>query len=112
MRFRGSPEGGPACERRQIYHNLESNMNRKIFAAVSLLALASCSPAQLQMAQSYHDKIASACSTAMLLAPLAPQISPWIVAACNTESAIAKLALDGNSLNWLQDLIAKARAGR
>ena len=61
--------------------------------------------ANLQVsAGAYQAKLAGACAVAMTLAPLAPQIAPWIAGGCASEAAIAKLALDPTSLQWLQGL--------
>jgi Ca2+/H+ antiporter len=78
-------------------------------ATVLLIGLSACTTAQVQKVQTYHDQIAAACSVAMFLAPVAGPVAPWIIGGCSTEAAIAKLALDSNSLNWLTKLIADAR---
>lgn len=79
-------------------------------AATVAIGLAACTPAQVEKAQSYQQQLAAACQVAMMVAPLSPQIAPWIVGGCGTADAIAGLALDGNSLNWLNGLIRDARA--
>jgi len=87
-------------------------MNRKTLAALSFCAIASCSPAQVERANTYQQQIASACAVAMTLAPLAPQIAPWIVGGCQSEMSIAKLALDPLRRSHEFYLKVKARAGR
>lgn len=87
-------------------------MKRFLIPAVLALA-AGCVPTaqQVQTVSTYQQAIATACGTAMALAPLAGPIAPWIVGGCSTEAAIAKLALDPSSLAWVQGLIAKAKGG-
>lgn len=46
----------------------------------------------------------------MPLAPMAGPVAPYIIGGCASEEAIAKLALDPNSLNWVNGLIAQAKA--
>lgn len=77
-----------------------------------LLAMAACTPQQQQQASGYQQQIAFACGVAMGLAPVAGPYAPWIIGGCATEEAIAKLALDPNSLVWVQGLVAKVREGR
>lgn len=84
-------------------------MTRAIIALPVALVLAGCTTAQVQTATAYQAKIALACNVAMTLAPLAPPIAPWIVGGCGSEMAIAKLALDPSSLEWVNGLVAKAR---
>lgn len=85
-------------------------MKQHVYLAGLALALAGCTQAQIDRAQTYQDQIAGACAMAMTVAPLAPTISPWIVGGCATEAAIAKLALDPTSLVWLRGLIVRAKA--
>lgn len=84
-------------------------MIRAIIASAFAVALAGCTADQLTTVQSYQDKIASVCKGALMLAPFAPAIEPWVVGGCASEAAIAKLALDPTSLAWLDGLIVKAR---
>jgi len=79
-------------------------MNR-IAAALTILSLAACTPQQLVTAQGYQDRIAGACAVAMTLAPALPAVAPWVVGACQSEAAIARLALDPSSLEWLVGII-------
>ncbi len=79
-------------------------------ATLACLLLAACTPQQVERAGTYHQQIARACDTAMLLAPLAPQIAPWIIGGCATADSISRLAMDPNSLEWVRSLIQKARA--
>jgi hypothetical protein len=83
-------------------------MNRAL-ALAGLLALAACTPAQLEEATLYQARIAGACSVAMTLAPVAGLAAPWIIGACGTEAAIARIALDPSTLAWINDLVAKLR---
>lgn len=87
-------------------------MNRKLAAIAVALAVTACTTAQLETAQRYQDKIAGACKVAIGLAIYLPTVEPWIVGGCATEAAIAKLALDPLSLEWLADLVKKAKAIR
>lgn len=81
------------------------------FAAIaSLGALGACTAAQVGTANRYQAEIAGACAVAMKLAPIAGQVAPWIVGGCATEAAIAKLALDPNSLAWVEGLAVKVKA--
>ena len=86
-------------------------MNHKsaLAAGVALGVLTACTPAQIETAISYQEKIARACSVAMTLAPFSGPVAPWIVGGCGAERMIAQLALDPSSLAWVQELIAKAR---
>ncbi len=68
------------------------------------LLLAACTPAQVDRAESIHAKIAALCKIAAAVAP-----SIYVTAACLTEAGIAKLALDPDSIEWLQDFIEKRR---
>lgn len=87
----------------------------RALALVGLLTLVACTTTELQQAQQravpYQQQIAQLCGIAMTLAPLAGPVAPWIVAGCSTEDAIARLALDPSSAEWLGDLIVKARIG-
>jgi hypothetical protein len=80
---------------------------------LALGGLAACSPQQLQqgaaVAGDYQQKIAAACTAA---APLmaAPQVGVYLAAGCAGEQAIAKLALDPSSLDWLDSVMAQAKA--
>lgn len=85
-------------------------MNRIAAPVIALSLLAACTSAQIERAQGYQDKIASMCRVAVMLSPIAGPYAPWIVGACGTEAAIAKLALDSSSLEWIEGLIAKVRA--
>ena len=83
---------------------------RKPLAAVAGLALlASCTQAQLDQAGAYQAQIAGACAVAMALLPQSGSVAPWINAGCSTQDMIAKLALDPDSLEWVNKLTAKAR---
>ena len=81
-----------------------------VFGLLCLMALLlGCTPQQQQQASSYQQQIAFACGVAMGLAPVAGPVAPYIIGGCISEEAIAKLALDPNSLNWVNGLIADAR---
>ena len=81
-----------------------------VFGVLCLVALlVGCTLQQQQQATTYQQQIAFACGVAMTLAPVAGPYAPWIIAGCATEEAIAKLALNPNSLNWVDGLIADAR---
>lgn len=95
--------------------HLAYGCGRKLLAAATVAiglaaGLTACATAQVEKAQSYHEKIAAACRIAMMVGTLTP-VGPWIIGGCSTEAAIAKLALDPNSLNWVQGLIRDAKAG-
>lgn len=77
-------------------------------ALVAGLGLAACSSAHRSL-DVIEPRLAAACDAAMALAPLAGELRPWIVGGCGTAEAIAKLARDPGSLEWVRDLIAKAR---
>ncbi len=80
----------------------------KVFIGAAL-ALAACTPQQVLTAGQYQAQIAGACQVAMTLAPVAGPYSVWIIGACATEEAIARLALDPASLAWLQGIVARLR---
>lgn len=82
------------------------------FAGVLVGTLTACTPAQLDRAAGYQAQIAGACAVASTLAAVAGPYAVWIVGACSTEAAIAKLALDPSSLAWLTDLVARVRGPR
>lgn len=83
----------------------------RAFAAPMLagLLLLGCTPDQQTKAIQYQRDIAALCRVAMAFAG-ATGVGIYIVGGCATEAAIAKLALDPTSLQWLNDLIQKARA--
>jgi hypothetical protein len=88
-------------------------MNRTLAAAIALpLALGACTTQQIQTAQDYQARIAGACGVLMTMAPFSGAMAPWVVTACGTEAAIARIALDPSTLVWLNDLAAKIRALR
>ena len=84
-------------------------------AIAALLVMAACTQQQLQSFETagptYQQKIAAACAVAMSLAPAAGPMAPWIIGGCASEAAIAKLALDPNSLVWVNGLINKVPHG-
>lgn len=82
------------------------------YLAVSALAvsLSACTLAQQTSAQKYQDMIAGACTSALALVPTTSVYRPWIDAGCVSEAAVAKLALDPNTLLWINDIIKRARA--
>ncbi len=84
----------------------------KRLAIAGALLLAACTPQQAERAGDYQQAIAAACNIAMGLAPMAGPVAPWIIGGCISEEAIARLALDPNSLAWVNDQIAKVRAPR
>gem|GEM_PF-4933790 len=77
-----------------------------VLAVAAPPLLGGCDPAQLARIESYQQKIAAACNMAMTVAPLAGPVAPYIIGGCATEQAIAKLALDPSSLEWVRGLIA------
>lgn len=79
-------------------------MNR-LAAPLVALTLAGCNPQQLADAQRYQADIAAVCQQAMIVAPFFPKVAPWLVGACESEAAIAKLALDPSSLTWLKGIL-------
>ena len=86
-------------------------MIRKL-APLATLAVAACTPAQLDRAAVYQAQIAAACNVAMSLAPIAGPVAPWIIGGCGAEAMIARLALDPTSLAWVNELVAKVRVMR
>lgn len=86
-------------------------MDKFILAFACMLSgLTACSDTQLATASKYQKDVAAVCSGAMLLAPLAGPMAPWIIAGCGSEEAIAKLALDPTSKAWVDGLIKKVMA--
>ena len=84
-----------------------------VFGVLCLVALlVGCTPQEQARAAPYQQQIAAACGVAMTLAPMAGPYAPWIIGGCATEEAIAKLALDPNSLNWVSGLVEKVREGQ
>ncbi len=81
-------------------------MFNKIVFTLILAALTACTAAEVNKAQTYQNDITAACAVAMPLAGVAGPAAPYIVAGCATEEAIAKLALDPSSLEWVNGLIA------
>lgn len=81
---------------------------KRIIAALPLIA-AACTPQQALNFQPYQNQIAGACSVAMKLAPVAGPHGVYIIGACATEEAIARLALDPDSLVWLNGIVARLR---
>lgn len=88
-------------------------------ALAGALALGGCEggtvalpPAVTSAAIRVEPALQQACVMAMSLAPAAPTIGVWIVPACGTAEAIVRLAGDPNSLEWVNQLIVKARADR
>ena len=85
-------------------------MKRIVLAAVLLLA--ACTPEQLNQAGAYQQQIAGVCNVAMMLAPMAGPVAPWIVGGCGTEAAVAKLALEPSSLQWISEIVAERKVIR
>lgn len=83
-----------------------------IFVGALVGTLTACTSAQLDRAASYQSQIAGACAVATTLSPIAGPYAPFIVGACATEAAIARLALDPSSLDWIRDLVSKIRERR
>lgn len=80
-----------------------------VAAALSGLAtLSACQPLA-DTAAKIDPKLAAACSAAMALSPLAGPYAVWIDAGCGTAEAIAKLAQDPSSADWVNRLIVDAR---
>jgi len=87
-------------------------MTRYLATAIAALplALTACTTAQIKTAQGYQDQIVGACTVAMAM-PLGP-LAPWVIGGCATEAAVAKLALDPTSLEWLARIVAMAKGLR
>jgi hypothetical protein len=81
--------------------------NRLAVPIVALSLLAGCNPEHLATATKYHEQIAYVCMQAMAVAPIFPEVAPWLIGACSTEAAIARLALDPDSLGWLTGILSK-----
>lgn len=75
---------------------------------IALFWLCSCTAEQQARAGDYQTKIAALCRDALPFAAV-PGIGIYIAGGCATEAAIAKLALDPSSIEWLNGLIRKAR---
>lgn len=82
---------------------------KKFFLISSLVTLVSCSTAQVETIRDYQSKIESACSLAKLFISPINKMYPWVYGGCATQEGISKLVLDSNSLNWLNDMISKAK---
>ncbi len=82
-------------------------MRRLLIPALTLVA--GCTAAQEAAAPGYQAQIAAACNVAIMVGAADPAIGIYIVAACKTEEAIARLALDPTALAWVNGLIAKVR---
>lgn len=81
-------------------------MIRRLAAPILALSLMmACTPAQLERAQDYQDVIAALCKEAVELVP-----SIYVTAGCLGEAAIAKLALNPTSAEWLRGMIARRAA--
>lgn len=88
-------------------------MKKLLLATITCISLVGCADLVSKInttAIKAGPALTTACNTAMELAPLADPIAPWIIGGCSTAEAIDKLAADPNSLNWVNDLIAKAKA--
>jgi len=70
-----------------------------------LTTLAACQQAA-DTAAALDPQLAAVCSAAMALSPLAGPYAVWIEAGCGTAEAIAKLAQDPSSAQWVGGLIA------
>lgn len=81
---------------------------KRIIAALPLI-IGACTPQQALNFQPYQNQIAGACNIAMTLAPVAGPYGMYIIGACATEEAIARLALDPSSLVWLNGIVARVR---
>jgi hypothetical protein len=82
-------------------------MFRKILAAAAMLALASCTQAQLDQAEAYRAQVAQACGVLSVIAP-GTWAEPW-VADCRTAAGISKLAFDPTIHAWLRSIIDRLR---
>lgn len=80
----------------------------KVLIAASLLILAGCN--STSWLANEQPTIAGLCATAMTLSPFAGPYAVYIAGACGTEAAVAKLALDPSSVEWLQGILAKVHA--
>ena len=92
----------------------ERGVIKSLVVALALGAL--FAPAACQQvadtATSVDPALTAACNTAMVLSPLAGPYAPWIIGGCGTAEAIAKLAADPSSLDWVNGLIADAEKRR
>jgi len=69
------------------------------------MTLAACQPAA-DTAAKIDPRLAAACNAAVALSPLAGPYAVWIDAGCSTAEAIAKLAEDPSSAQWVEGLVA------
>jgi hypothetical protein len=69
------------------------------------MTLAACQQAA-DSAAKIDPRLAAACNAAVALSPLAGPYAVWIDAGCSTAEAIAKLAQDPSSAQWVEGLVA------
>lgn len=74
---------------------------------LALTLLAGCTAEQQQAAAKYHADIQYVCRQAMAVAPMFPAVAPWLVGACQSEAAVARLALRSDSLEWLSTILGR-----
>lgn len=84
----------------------------KFIAPGLMLGLMACAPQTIQTFDKEQAQLSGLCQKAMTYVDMgiAGSFAPYIEGACRDEAAIAKLAKDISSEQWLQDLIAKVRA--
>lgn len=76
-------------------------------ALAAVLALAACTPAQLDRAAALQSQFAAACQVAMA----SPWASPWVVTVCANEALIARFALDPRIWAWVNDIADRVKRG-
>jgi hypothetical protein len=74
-------------------------------ASLAGLVLGGCTTTQIDQARDYQARLAGACKIAM--AADTGWAATWIKGACESEVAIAALALDSTSLDWLRSLVIR-----
>jgi hypothetical protein len=76
-------------------------------ALAATIALAGCTPTQLDRAGALHAQFAAACQVAMA----SPWASPWVATVCNGEAMVARFALDPQIHAWVGDVAERVRRG-
>lgn len=94
-----------------------------LFAVPVVLALTSCTTAQVAQVDKYQQDVQTACSlaassaadpAAVLLAANVPDVAKavsLVAASCGTEKAVAALVLSPTSVAWLGTLVTTIKSG-
>ena len=76
-------------------------------ALAATIALAGCTPAQLDRAAALHAQFAAACRIAMA----SPWASPWVATVCGGEALIARFYFDPEIAAWVAEIAERVRRG-